>query len=63
VATCAVHALDPATGRALGSLRWPAGNQIFAIEWLPEGLGTGLPFTARPAPARTRRLFYSFTTA
>jgi uncharacterized protein (TIGR03032 family) len=63
-ARCAVHAIDPRSGRVLGSLRWPSGNQIFAIEWLPPELGTGLPFPAgaRRAPARERALFYSFAT-
>jgi len=44
-----VHALDAATGRLLGSLVWPMGNQIFAVEALrgmdtcgfPHALGEG----------------------
>jgi len=29
---CAVHAVRPATGEILGSLGWPYGDQIFAVE-------------------------------
>jgi uncharacterized protein (TIGR03032 family) len=58
---CAVHAVDVGTGEVLGSLGWPYGNQIFAIDWLPATASLGFPFSgARPAPAQVRRLFYSF---
>jgi uncharacterized protein (TIGR03032 family) len=41
-----VHAVDLRTGRVLGSLVWPLGNQIFAVE-LGTGLRTaGFPFVA-----------------
>ena len=40
---CALHALDLLTGEVLGSLDWPFGNQIFAIEILPRGFTDGLP--------------------
>jgi uncharacterized protein (TIGR03032 family) len=57
---CGVHAFDPRTGRVLGSLVWPAGNQVFAIEACPASLTTGFPF---PASARAvRELFYGFNT-
>jgi uncharacterized protein (TIGR03032 family) len=58
---CGVHALDTKTGRVVASLLWPAGNQIFAVEAVPAALSSGLPFVAgHRAPARERRLFYSF---
>jgi len=58
---CAVHAVDVRSGAVLGSLRWPYGNQIFAIDWLPSTLSLGFPFrSARPAPEQVRRVFYSF---
>ena len=42
-----VHALDLKTGRILGSIEWPLGNQIFALE-LSAGLKTlGFPFGVR----------------
>lgn len=61
---CAVHAVEVRSGRVLGSIDWPAGNQLFAVEWVPREMTAGLPFTAgrRPA-AREKRLFYTFRTA
>jgi uncharacterized protein (TIGR03032 family) len=31
---CAVHAVSLSTGKVLGSLHWPYGNQVFAIDWI-----------------------------
>jgi uncharacterized protein (TIGR03032 family) len=62
---CAVHALDPVSGTVLGSLRWPAGNQIFAIEAVPRQASLGLAFpvgSGRRAGA-LRRLFSGFVLA
>jgi len=61
---CGVHALDAATGRTLGSIVWPYGNQIFALEGLPTSVTTGFPFHVgmRGATARARALFYGFLT-
>jgi uncharacterized protein (TIGR03032 family) len=58
--SCAVHALDARTGEARGLLRFPSGDQIFAIDWLPSGVAAGLPFSTRRAAGRERALFYSF---
>ncbi len=59
---CALHALDAASGRVLGSLVWPEGNQIFAIDWAPRRSVSGLPFGARRrgGSKSSRDLFYSF---
>lgn len=58
---CAVHVIDVRTGAVRGSLRWPEGNQIFAVERLPRGAGLGFPFSGgRRSPARVRSLFYGF---
>ncbi|MEM7585961.1 MAG: DUF4915 domain-containing protein [Acidobacteriota bacterium] len=58
---CGLHAVDIDRGEVLGSLIWPRGNQIFAIEWAPPDLTTGLPFpTRRPSKERSKRLFYAF---
>ncbi|MBE2317428.1 DUF4915 domain-containing protein [Solirubrobacter sp. CPCC 204708] len=58
---CGLHAVDLASGQIVGSVRWPYGNQIFAVEALPRDFTLGFPFrSARPAPDRTRRLFYAF---
>jgi len=61
---CGLHAVDSRSGRVLGSLVWPEGNQIFAIDWLPSEVTGGLPFRvgARRARERDRELFYAFET-
>jgi uncharacterized protein (TIGR03032 family) len=41
-----VHAVEVATGRILGSILWPEGNQVFAVEMAPAGVG-GLPARRR----------------
>jgi uncharacterized protein (TIGR03032 family) len=62
---CGVHAIEIRSGRVLGGLVWPAGNQIFAVEWVPAAHTGGLPFrvTGRQAAAGPRRLFYAFVGA
>jgi uncharacterized protein (TIGR03032 family) len=61
---CGVHALDTQSGEVLGSLIWPAGNQIFAIETVPTSWTTGFPFPVGRQHARDRArikgLFYAF---
>jgi uncharacterized protein (TIGR03032 family) len=61
---CGVHALDLTSGEVLGSLIWPAGNQIFAIEAVPATWTTGFPFTAGGRKAhhrdRIKGVFYAF---
>lgn len=63
-ARCGVHAFDPATGRVLGSLEWPAGNQMFALEWCSRTMTEGFPFPARGrlGSEDARRLYYGFMT-
>jgi uncharacterized protein (TIGR03032 family) len=61
---CGVHAVDVRHGRVLGSITWEAGNQIFAVECVPQTLATALPFTTvgrRPAP-RELALFSTLET-
>ncbi len=59
---CGIHAVDIKSGKVLGSITWPYGNQIFAIDWLPRGFTTGFPFS--PSSRRTgkgeKMLFYAF---
>jgi uncharacterized protein (TIGR03032 family) len=61
---CGLHAVDLASGTILGSLFWPSGNQIFAIDWLPAAEASGFPFRvgARRDLDRTISLFYAFQT-
>jgi uncharacterized protein (TIGR03032 family) len=40
---CGVHALDAERGQLLGSLVWPDGDQVFAVEALPAALTSGFP--------------------
>jgi uncharacterized protein (TIGR03032 family) len=59
---CGIHALDVKSGELLGSIIWPYGSQVFAVEWVPADFTSGLPF--RPDGGLTKDyeklLFYSF---
>jgi len=57
---CAIHAVDIATGAVRGSLEFPYGNQIFAIEAVPAGWTTGFPFRDAARPHAARALFYAY---
>ena len=47
----------------IGSLVWPNGNQVFAIEPVPAAWSAGLPTVAgRRRPEWERGLFYGFVT-
>ena len=59
---CAIHAVDVATGTVRGSLEFPAGNQIFAIEPVPAGWTTGFPFRSGARAHAARSLFYAYAT-
>ncbi|MGH9337142.1 MAG: DUF4915 domain-containing protein, partial [Vicinamibacteria bacterium] len=58
----AIHAFDARSGEVLGSLEWPDGNQIFAIDRAPRSRVSGFPFGARRRgdSEASKRLFYSF---
>jgi uncharacterized protein (TIGR03032 family) len=62
---CGVHAVDTKSGQILGSLVWPYGNQIFAVDLVSSTFTSGFPFHARGkrATARERKLFYAFCVA
>lgn len=59
---CGIHALDTRNGQVLGSIVWPMGNQIFAIDAVPQSLTAGFPFVANGKRdlEQERDLFYSF---
>jgi uncharacterized protein (TIGR03032 family) len=61
---CGVHAVDVRSGRVLGSLIWPFGNQIFAIAAVPDRFTRRLPIVGggRDQPVDEQTLFYGFTT-
>lgn len=59
---CGIHAVDIQSGSILGSLTWPYGNQIFAIEGLSNQKTSGFPFRIGKK-GRTnyeKNLFYAF---
>jgi uncharacterized protein (TIGR03032 family) len=58
---CGVHAVDLRSGATLASIRWPGGNQIFAVEQVPSRLTGGFPLTARRNTRRERDLFHTFS--
>ena len=51
--SCGIHAIDMSTGRLLGSMIWPHGNQIFAIEALDRRVSRGFPFSGQIAGQRS----------
>lgn len=59
---CGVHIVSRSGGDVLGSLVWPEGNQIFAIEGIPSSLAGRLPFAQRGRRTimHDRRLFDAF---
>ena len=60
---CGVHAVHLRTGETLGSLFWPRGDQIFAIDWLPRDVSGGFPWVAgRDRPSKIKSLFYAYST-
>lgn len=58
---CALFALSSKTGEILGSLEWPGGNQIFAIDWMQRSATNGFPFeVGARRQEREKRLFYAY---
>ena len=59
---CALHAVDVRSGKVLGSLTWPLGNQIFAVDWAPRGKTSGFPFVVgrRGLSSKSKKLFYAY---
>lgn len=58
---CGLVALCLRTRRVLGSLTWPSGNQIFAIEWADAALSQGFPLQhIRPDQKRDREQHYRY---
>jgi uncharacterized protein (TIGR03032 family) len=59
-AHCGVHAINLRDGRLLGSILWPEGNQIFALDLVPLRWAEGLPFTRRGDRAARTRVAFAF---
>jgi len=47
-----LRAVDICSGEVLGSLLWPNGNQIFAVEGIDRHLTQGIPFNRPDSPGR-----------
>jgi uncharacterized protein (TIGR03032 family) len=56
---CGVYAISSNTGEILGSIRWPHGNQIFALDWIGSTLCQGCLF--EPSPRRRSRTIDVFS--
>lgn len=59
---CGIQAVDLKTGKVLGSVSWPSGNQIFAVESLPQAMSSGLPFAMKRNGELEKVVFYAFQT-
>jgi uncharacterized protein (TIGR03032 family) len=60
---CGVHAVALPSGTPLGSLIWPSGNQIFAIDGIPAARTSGFPFVVgKRRASQEKTLFYTFAT-
>jgi uncharacterized protein (TIGR03032 family) len=59
---CGVHALDILSGEVLGSVCWPAGNQVFDIAVLPRSATSGFPAVAgrRQGRQAINSFFFSY---
>lgn len=59
---CGLHAVDTQSGKVLGSLIWAYGNQIFAVDWVPNAFASGFPFVAgsKKNSDRDKKFFYAF---
>jgi hypothetical protein len=57
---CGVHLVDLKRAVVAGSLFWPNGDQIFAVEFLPADYAGGFPFTRKTSTKSLTQFFYSF---
>jgi uncharacterized protein (TIGR03032 family) len=58
---CGVFIVELRSGNVVGSMVWPTGNQIFAIDWLPTEWSEGFPFpTWRQDKSHIEHLFYGY---
>ena len=56
--TCGVHAVNVKSGAILGGVEWPAGNQVFSIDWISDRISPGFPFRAGRRGSRQERAFF-----
>ncbi len=61
---CAIYAVALKSGKVLTSLKWPLGNQIFAIDWIPRKFSEGFHYDYLPTKRseHIKHLYYTFKT-
>lgn len=59
---CGVHAVSLKSGKVLGSITWSSGNQIFAVECMPDSMSSSLPFALKRDGEKEKLVFYAFET-
>jgi uncharacterized protein (TIGR03032 family) len=60
---CGVHAVHLKNGSILGSIEWPAGNQVFAMDWISDRVSPGFLFRAeRRRSSQEIAFFYRYLT-
>lgn len=58
---CGIYAIDMKSGRIIGSIVWPDGNQIFSIEQMPSAKTEGFIQTEfRSTTKKEYSIFYTF---
>lgn len=58
---CGVVALDIKTGKTIGSIIWPYGNQIFSIDWISQPSTIGFPFKLeKQSNKKIMKMFYNY---
>ncbi|MEN9558276.1 MAG: hypothetical protein RL141_645 [Candidatus Parcubacteria bacterium] len=62
-ARCGIYAISLPSGKILGACRFPAGNQIFAIDQMARSICPGFPFTrlAPSSPALSQFFYQAIT--
>ena len=55
---CGVHAVCLKTARVLGSMEWPAANQIFAIDWISDAVSPGFLFQGPKRSTKQELAFF-----
>jgi len=60
---CGIYALDLKSGKIIGSISWPRGNQIYGIEQIPNTFSVGFPFDSATMNREnfSKRFFYTYT--
>ena len=58
--TCGVFAIDLKTSQVVGSILWPYGNQIFAVEWINTNVAEGFIPNNNRGTKFKQSIFYSY---